>query len=166
MKPAAAFLALALLGACVTPATRDGVPSYCEDGAFADRLYICLEGPDHQKPRYRTATRTVETVLPRGVADGSAPGGNNLTSMGTAVSDGATILRIRSTGDQTVELRRAGGSTVSFAVGRGDTFVDVEGPGTYIATFENGDRRTKSTGGHAFNDVRTETRTVRERKNF
>lgn len=166
-KPAAAILAMAVLGACAIPATtRDGVPSYCEDGNLADRLYICIDAPDHQTPRYTRGTRTVETVLARGVADGSAPAANNLTSMGNAVSDGATVMRIRSIGDQNVQLRRVGGSTLSLAVGRGDTLVGVEGPGTYVATFENGDSRTRATGPQAFNDVTTETRTVRQRKNF
>jgi hypothetical protein len=95
-----------------------------------------------------------EVVAERGVATGPVPTGDNLTSMGTAVSDGATILRVRSTIPQDVSIRKAGGDTVVVSVGAGDTLVPVDGAGTYIATFTGTHvTKTKATGPQDFNDI-------------
>jgi hypothetical protein len=83
---------------------------------------------------------------------------DNLTSMGAAISNGQQVMRVRSATDgNTVSIRQAGGGVVwSGTVGAGDTFVQVGGPGTYIAT--TGSRTiTKATGPQTFGDVRTET---------
>lgn len=96
----------------------------------------------------------VEKVKEREVADGAVFEKDNLTSMGYAASDGATIMRIRSSQAQTVHLRKAGGGTQVFEVGPGDTFVEVPGPGTYIADFKGtGASKTKATGPQTFPDV-------------
>jgi hypothetical protein len=97
-----------------------------------------------------------EVVAERGVSDGSMPSGDNLTSMGNAVSDGATILRVRSTVAQDVKIRKAGGGTVIVSVEAGDTLVAVDGVGTYIADFLGTNvSKTKATGPQDFNDVST-----------
>jgi hypothetical protein len=104
----------------------------------------------------KTVTNEVSTVAARDVADGSAPTADNLTSMGNAASDGAEILRVRSTTDQDVSIRRAGGDTVVVSVGMGDTLVAVPDGGTYIASFAASGRNiTKATGDQVFGDVTT-----------
>jgi hypothetical protein len=98
---------------------------------------------------------SVNTIVtkPRGVADGSQHERDNLTSMGIAESDGANILRVRSTTEQTVYIRKAGGDTFSIEVGAGDTLVEVPSGGTYIAKFTNSERQiTKATGNQPFPD--------------
>lgn len=95
-----------------------------------------------------------EVVADRGVAFGDVPSGDNLTSMGNAVSDGATILRVRSTIPQDVSIRKAGGDAITVSVGAGDTYVPVDGSGTYIATFTGTNvTKTKATGPQDFNDI-------------
>jgi hypothetical protein len=80
---------------------------------------------------------------------------NNLTSLGVDAG-GNTAWRITSTatGPQTVALRKAGGGTVSFIVNPGVTNVVVPGGtgGTYIASFESGERSsvTKASGPQFF----------------
>jgi hypothetical protein len=102
-----------------------------------------------------------EIAIPRGVADGAEFDKDNLTSMGSAVSDGQQVMRIRSATDgNPAELLRVGGPEVfQGTVDRGDTFVTVGTPGTYILT--TGSRVvTKATGPQTWNDVSTSTRTV------
>lgn len=99
-------------------------------------------------------THTIEEVRARGVADGSIHSKDNLTSMGNAASDGAEVVRIRSTQSQTVSLREAGGGTVTIDVDAGDTLVEVSDGATVIAEFHgSGAKKTKATGNQTFNDV-------------
>ena len=98
---------------------------------------------------------SVDTLVTktRGVADGSQHERDNLTSTGIAESDGANILRVRSTTDQTVYIRKAGGDTFSIEVGAGDTLVEVPSGGTYVAKFSESERWiVKATGHHSFPD--------------
>jgi len=91
-----------------------------------------------------------------GNADGSEHARDNLTSMGAAASSGNQVMRVRSASNgNPVEIRRAGGGVVfSGTVNAGDTFVQVGGPGTYIAT--TGSRTiTKATGPQTFGDTST-----------
>lgn len=98
--------------------------------------------------------RIVEEVKERGVATGPVPTSDNLTSMGEAASDGATILRVRSTVPQDVQIQKYGGSVQTVTVGAGDTLVAVPGQGTYIATFTGTHvRKTKATGPQTFDDI-------------
>lgn len=124
----------------------------CEaHGETARWLYTCYRFPGQ--------TYEVTSLIPRNVADGAHFAKDNLTSMGFAKSDGAVILRIRSTQDQSVHLRKAGGGSSTIHVGKGDTFVAVKEPGTYIATFSATHRRvTKATGPQEWDDVIVETR--------
>ena len=73
----------------------------------------------------------------------------NLTSLGVNAS-GNTVWRITNTSDapREVELRRhGGGSPTEYIINPGQQLV-VEGgqPGTYIAEFDNGPRKTKASG--------------------
>lgn len=103
-----------------------------------------------------------EVTKPRGVADGSVHDRPNLTSMGVAKSDGKTIVRVRTTQEGPVTIRKAGGGVVfDGTVGKGDTLVEVDGGGTYIAEVE-GRKITKATGPQEFNDIDTVTETVEE----
>lgn len=103
-----------------------------------------------------------EEVKARGVADGATHNAPNLTSMGVAKSDGKTIVRVRTTQEGTVVIKKAGGGVVFDGnVGKGDTLVEVPGGGTYIAEVE-GKKITKATGPQEFNDVQTVVDTVTE----
>lgn len=147
--------------ALIAGAAQADEPAPFETYSVAEK---CAEiGADKARWRY-TCYRfpgqsfEVTTIIPRNVADGSIHSRDNLTSMGFAVSDGATILRLRSTQEQDVHLRKAGGGTETVSVGIGDTFVAVPGPGTYIATFVGSGRKvTKATGPQDWQDVFTET---------
>ncbi|MEM1064788.1 MAG: hypothetical protein AAF771_01575 [Pseudomonadota bacterium] len=110
----------------------------------------------------RTHTRT--RMLERGVSDGSNHAKDNLTSMGRAESDGTHVMRVRSSKSQEVSLRHVGGETKTISVDAGDTIVEVDGGGTYVAEFKDtGTKKTKSTGSHTWDDVKEETVTTQER---
>lgn len=120
----------------------------------------------HAGGRIKMVTRshTETRILERGVSDGSSHSQDRLTSMGRAESDGANVMRIRSTQSQTVSLRRVGGDTKTLAVEPGDTIVEVDEGGTYVADFAGtGARQTKSTGTHTWDDVKEETIVTQER---
>jgi hypothetical protein len=104
---------------------------------------------------------TEVSEVPYGVADGSVHERDNLTSMGASSTTGQQVMRVRSASDNNpVTIRRAGGGEVfSGTVDAGDTFVQVGGPGTYIA--QTGSRSiTKATGPQTFTDRTETTRTV------
>ncbi|MEM9476176.1 MAG: lipoprotein [Pseudomonadota bacterium] len=144
-----ATAALAALSACAIPNTQPQPIDACITGSVEFRKSgQCVDW------KTVTSTETVEEVRARGVSDGSIHSKDNLTSMGNAASDGAEIVRVRSTQPQTVSLREAGGGTTTIEVDAGDTLVEVSDGATVIAEFQgSGAKKTKATGNQTFNDV-------------
>lgn len=97
--------------------------------------------------------RTIAALAVTLALTGGVAHAKNLTSLGVNPA-GNTVWRITNTSDapRLVTLsRHGGGHAVQYSVNPGELLV-VEGaaPGTYIATFDDGTRKTKASGPQAY----------------
>lgn len=137
-----------------TPATNE----FSWQGAFAGLGLTHGNSSRTETEERVTGTREViELAKPRGVSDGSTVDRDRITSEGISEFDGETILRISSTADQIVIIRKAGSGNAPqvVEVKAGVTRIVVDGQGTYIAEFESGKKDTKATGPQNFPDTTT-----------